>query len=53
MHIAAVVAFVALVIFAVIGMFVGTYFAVALSQVIFSSHAEILQRRVLTQASVH
>ena len=33
MHVAAVVAVVALVIFAVIGIFVGSYFAAALSQV--------------------
>jgi hypothetical protein len=49
MHIAAVVALVLLAIFAIIGMFVGSYFAAAISQVIFNKHAELLRRRVLTK----
>lgn len=52
MHIAAIAAFVAVVIFAVIGMFVGAYFAAALAQVIMAKHGEKLKRRVLTKEYV-
>lgn len=52
MHIAAVAALVAVAVFAIIGIFVGTYFAAALGQMIFNNHAQMLRRRVLTKEYV-
>ena len=52
MHLAAIAAVVAVVIFAIIGVFVGSYFAAALAQVIMTRHGEQLKRRVLTREYV-
>eukprot|EP00656_Telonema_subtile_P055336 TRINITY_DN8523_c0_g1_i1.p1 TRINITY_DN8523_c0_g1~~TRINITY_DN8523_c0_g1_i1.p1 ORF type:complete len:213 (+),score=31.23 TRINITY_DN8523_c0_g1_i1:402-1040(+) len=48
----AVILFVAVAIFTVIGIFVGFYFATALGQYIFQRHSGLLLRRVLTKEYV-